>query len=168
MLVYVGYYGTWAMEVKPQRSEESSSWCTDGFSLSTILTNNRYKLSGTGVFFPCRCIIRDRYDGNVFNSLRAKWRSGTARLVVSGFRTRETCAASTTESSLHGGADATTARGWRACSAEARSHEWTFLLTPGAAWYCRTAMTDMSFTCSFKDGVETLLRVGNKALCKQC
>lgn len=113
-----------------------SSWFTDGLTVYTILITG-YKLEDTGVFFPCKFIIRDRYDGNVFNSVRAKWRSGTARLVVSGFRTRKTCAASSPKSSLHGGADATAARGWRACSAEARSHEWTFLFTTGAAWYCR-------------------------------
>lgn len=82
-----------------------------------------------------KCVAYDRHDGNVFNSLRAKWSSGTARVVVFGIRTGETSSSAAAKPSSHGGADATTARGWRACSAKARRHEWTVLFTAGASRY---------------------------------
>lgn len=123
------YYGMWAMN----RSEERSSWRSDSrWTVSSYVTG--HKLEEPGIFVPYKCIIRDRYDGNVFNSLRVKWSSGTTRFIVSGVWTREASAAYAAKSSLHGGSDATAARGWRACSEEAWSHEWTFLLTTGAAW----------------------------------
>ena len=104
-----------------------------------------HTLEETVFFYPYKCILRDRYDGNVFNSVRAKWSPGTARLVGSGVRTGKASAAAAPKSSLYDGADATAARGWRACAAEARSHEWTFLLTAGASWYCYTSIPTVCF-----------------------
>lgn len=94
-------------------------------------------LEQTGVFFLSlyTCITSDRYDWNVFNFVRTKWSSGTTWLVVSWFRTEQTSAAPAAKSGTLGGADATTARGWRACSTKTRGYEWTFLSTARASRY---------------------------------
>lgn len=98
-----------------------------------------------------KCNTRGRYDWNVFDSLWSKWSSGTAGLVVSGFRTGKTSAASAAKPSPYAGSDATAARGWRACSAKARSHEWAVLSTAGATRYNGTLITPVIsvwFPCS--------------------
>lgn len=132
--LYLWHYGTCFEEMMPQRKSGVFDKHPDGFTVSSSSTITQYYLAWTGVFFSFKCIVRDRYDGNVFNFVRAKWCSGTARFIA-WFRTGKASASSAAESGLSNGADATTARGWRASSAKARSHEWTFLLIAGTTRY---------------------------------
>lgn len=111
------------------------------------------------------CMTSDRYDWNVFNSVRTKWSSGTTWLVVPGFWTEQTSAAPAAKSSPFSGADATTARGWRACSSKTRSYEWTLLPTARTSWYsliiCYLAACVL---CYFS----WLLSIGCSTVCKHC
>lgn len=153
-------HGPWRKCHKEVRSRVVRSWMESGWKLRQKPDNTLDETLTFSVLF--KCIICDGYDGNVFNSVRAKRSSGT-RLVVSGFRTGEAAAAPPSKSGLHGGADATTARGWRAYSAEARSHEWTVLLAAGASWYCldivNSFMLCMLFYLLFTESVELLSKV---------
>lgn len=120
-----------ATELKPQRKRHRRA----NSSAQTCVRKYEPYAWGRSTFpIVHKCVAYDRHDGNVFNSVRAKWSSGTARIVF-GIRTGETSSSAAAKPSSYGGADATTARGWRACSAEARSHEWTVLFTAGASRY---------------------------------
>lgn len=130
--VYVRYYGTWASSGRSQRGLRPDSLrkvdSSGELSAMYAWTNRRFLCT------LYTCIASDRYDWNVFNFVRTKWSSGTTWRVVPGFRTEQTSAAPSAKSSPFSGADATTARGWRACSSKTRSYEWTLLPTARTSW----------------------------------